>query len=225
LLSLTDYAAMYDILGPVEDLTGKVVVNLSSDTPDRAREAATWIEQRGGRFLTGGVLASAELVGAEPAKVFYSGPAELLEAHEQTLRLIGKPHHVGTDPGLAQLYYLAHIDLFLVTLAAYLHATALVGSAGVSAQEFLPWAVANLETNPLVLPAAAAQIDSGEHPGQLGTARMMGASADHLLEASRAAGIDAELPGAIKAHYDRAIASGLGEGSWTGLIDVIRNAR
>ncbi|WP_281288785.1 NAD(P)-dependent oxidoreductase [Saccharopolyspora hirsuta] len=225
LLSLTDYAAMYEILGPVPDLTGKVVVNLSSDTPDASREAAAWIDQRGGKFLTGGVLASAELVGAEPAKVFYSGPAELLGAHEQTLRLIGEPHHVGADHGLAQLYYLAHIDLFLVGLAAYLHATALVGSAGVSAQEFLPWAVDNLTTNPQVLPAAAAQIDSGEHPGDLGTTRMMAASAEHLLQASRAVGIDTELPKAIKAHYDRAIAAGRGGDSWTGLIDVIRDPR
>ncbi|MEV0083473.1 NAD(P)-binding domain-containing protein [Saccharopolyspora sp. NPDC050642] len=222
ILSLTDYQAMYDILGPVEDLGSKVIVNLSSDTPDKSREAVQWVRQRGGAFLTGGVLASAEIVGTEAAKVFYSGPAELLEAHEQTLRLIGKPHHVGEDPGLAQLFYLAHIDLFLVSLAAYLHATALVGSAGVSAQDFLPWAVENLNTNSFLLPSAAEQIDRGEHPGDLGTARMMGASADHLLAASEAVGIDLELPRAIKAHYDRAIAAGKGGDSWTRLIDGIR---
>src|ERR1700754_2892791 len=45
LLSLTDYRAMYDILGPVaanSALAGKVLVNLSSDTPDESRKAAAW---------------------------------------------------------------------------------------------------------------------------------------------------------------------------------------
>ena len=63
-LSLTDYQAMDDILGPVGDtggdrLAGKVLVNLSSDTPDRTRAAATWAAERGARLLTGGVMVPA----------------------------------------------------------------------------------------------------------------------------------------------------------------------
>jgi 3-hydroxyisobutyrate dehydrogenase-like beta-hydroxyacid dehydrogenase len=50
-LSLTDYQAMYDILDPptglAVNLTGKVVVNLSSDTPQRTRDAAVWARDRG----------------------------------------------------------------------------------------------------------------------------------------------------------------------------------
>ncbi len=57
-LSLTDYAAMYDVLGPAADhLPGKTIVNLSSDTPDETRAAAKWVRARGGRFVAGGVMA------------------------------------------------------------------------------------------------------------------------------------------------------------------------
>ncbi|MGP4015720.1 NAD(P)-dependent oxidoreductase [Saccharopolyspora sp. 5N708] len=224
-LSLTDYQAMYDILGPVEDLSGRVIVNLSSDTPKKTREAARWAAQRGAEFLTGGVMVPAPLVGGESAYVFYSGPQDAFEAHEKTLRLIGKPNYVGADPGLAQLYYQAQLDIFLTSLSAFLHATALVGAAGVTAQEFVPWAVDNFNMISYYLPTAAAQIDGGDHPGDLSTATMMGATADHILAASQAAGIDVELPRAIKAHYDRAIAAGRGGDNWTRLIDGIRKPR
>lgn len=225
ILSLTDYQAMYDILGPVEDLGGKVVVNLSSDTPDRSREAAEWAEQRGARFLTGGVMVPAPVVGTDASYVYYSGPQDVFDAHEKTLQLIGKPHHMGADPGLAQLFYQANLDVFLTALSAFMHGAALVGSAGVPAKEFAPWAVQVLQLAAHFLPQAAEQIDDDDHPGHLSTAKMMGATADHVLAASEAAGIDLDLPRAVKAHYDRAIAAGGGGDNWTRLFDGIRKPR
>ena len=77
ILSLTDYQAMYDILGPAtEALAGRTLVNLSSDSPDRTREGAVWAEKHGARFLTGGVMTPAPMVGTEAAYVYYSGPTE-----------------------------------------------------------------------------------------------------------------------------------------------------
>ncbi|RKT86763.1 3-hydroxyisobutyrate dehydrogenase [Saccharopolyspora antimicrobica] len=222
-LSLTDYAAMYDILGRVEDLTGKVVVNLSSDSPEVTREAAKWAEQRGARFLTGGVMVPAPMIGTEASYVYYSGPKDLFDAHEKTLGIIGKAHHMGTDPGLAQLFYQANLDVFLTALSAFLHGSALLGSAGVPAKDFAPWAAQVLQLVIHFLPQAAEQVDSDNHPGDLSTVTMMGATADHVLAASEEAGVDLDLPRAIKAHYDRAIAAGKGGDNWTRLIDGIRN--
>ncbi|MER7082095.1 NAD(P)-dependent oxidoreductase [Saccharopolyspora kobensis] len=222
-LSLTDYAAMYDVLGRVEDLTGKVVVNLSSDSPEVTREAAKWAEQRGARFLTGGVMVPAPMIGTEASYVYYSGSKDLFDAHEKTLGVIGKPHHMGTDPGLAQLFYQANLDVFLTALSAFLHGSALLGSAGVPAKDFAPWAAQVLQLVIQFLPRSAEQVDADEHPGDLSTVTMMGATADHVLAASEEAGIDLELPRAIKSHYDRTIAAGKGGDNWTRLIDGIRN--
>ncbi|MDA3627964.1 NAD(P)-binding domain-containing protein [Saccharopolyspora sp. WRP15-2] len=223
LLSLTDYAAMYDILGPVEDLGGKVVVNLSSDSPVVTREAAKWVEQRGARFLTGGVMVPAPMVGTEASYVYCSGPKDVFDAHEKTLGIIGKPHHMGADPGLAQLFYQANLDVFLTSLSAFLHGAALLGSAGVPAKDFAPWAAEVFQLVVHFLPESAEQVDNDDHPGHLSTATMMGATADHIVAASGEAGIDLDLPRAIKAHYDRAIAAGKGGDNWTRLIDGIRN--
>lgn len=75
ILSLTDYRAMYDILGPVAGLlAGKVLVNLSSDTPDGSREAAAWAAGHGADFVSGGVMVPPPAVGNPGAYVFCSGP-------------------------------------------------------------------------------------------------------------------------------------------------------
>ena len=233
ILSLTDYAAAYDILEPALDgsggdgvLAGKVIVNLSSDTPDAAREASAWAEGHGARFLTGGVMVPAPAVGTAAAYVYYSGPREVLEAHEPTLRLIGEPRYLGTDPGLAQVFYQAHLDVFLTALSALLHATALIRAAGAPAAGFLPDALTALAEIPAMIgdgAELARRIEAGEHPGDLSTATMMGATADHILRTSERAGVELELPRAVKSHYDRAIAAGHGGDDWTSLYEVIKS--
>jgi 3-hydroxyisobutyrate dehydrogenase-like beta-hydroxyacid dehydrogenase len=230
ILSLTDYTAMYDILGPTIDtapdaLTGKTLVNLSSDTPDATRRASAWAIRHGARFVTGGVMVPAPLVGTDEAYVYYSGVRADVAEHEPVLRLLGAPKYVGEDPGLAQLYYQAQLTVFLTALSGLLQATALVGSAGVTAAEFVPEALATLADIGAASGGGdetARQIDSGVHPGDLATVVMMGATADHIVGASDAAGIDLTLPQAVKRHYDRAIAAGHGLDNWTSLFEVIK---
>ncbi|QNL51019.1 NAD(P)-dependent oxidoreductase [Olivibacter sp. SDN3] len=226
LLSLTDYAAMYDILDATDVLLAdKVIVNLSSDTPQKTRAASVWLAERGASLIVGGIMVPADLVGKAGAYVFYSGLKSVFELHEGSLQLIGKPDYVGEDPGLAQLFYQAQLDIFLTSLSAYLHATALVGSAGISAKAFLPYAIEMFENLPAIggLTEAADHIDMGVYPGDMANIIMMGATADHIVGASRSAGLNAGLPGAVKALYDRTIATGHGRDGWPSLIEAIKN--
>ncbi|GAA3985966.1 NAD(P)-binding domain-containing protein [Allokutzneria multivorans] len=223
ILSLTDYQAMYDILGTATDaLSGKVVINLSSDTPAKTREAATWLAGHGAELVTGGVMVPSVLVGEEGAYVFYSGSRTTFDRVQPMLKVIGRPDYVGEDPALAQLYYQAQLDIFLTSLSGFLHATALLNSAGVSAASFQPYAEDNFASMSMYLGDAVKQIDSGEHPGDQASVVMMGATADHIVGASEEAGIETGLPRAVKAHYDRAIESGHGADSWTSLIERIK---
>jgi 3-hydroxyisobutyrate dehydrogenase-like beta-hydroxyacid dehydrogenase len=226
-LSLTDYQAMYDILGRAEDsLAGRVVANLSSDSPQKTRDAAAWLAERGAQLLAGGVMVPAPMVGEDGAYVFYSGPREVFDAHESTLRVIGRPDYRGADPALAQLFYQALLAVFLSTLAGELQAAALVGSAGVPAKELMPYVKDNIGLAAMFADETARHVDERSYPGDLSTVTMMGATADHIVAASTAAGLDTALPDAVKSLYDRAIAAGHGNDNWTSLYEVItRSAR
>ncbi|GAA4474915.1 imine reductase family protein [Phytohabitans houttuyneae] len=203
-------------------------MNLSSDTPDASREAAEWAAKHGAAFVTGGVMVPAPTVGGRGAYVFYSGPRDVFALHEPALKVIGEPKYLGGDPGLAQLFYQAHLDVFLTALSSLLHATALVTAAGVPAAEFLPGALETLTGIPTMIGDGlqlARELEAGEHPGDLSTALMMGATADHILRTSTQTGVDIELPTAVKSHYDRTIAAGHGTKNWTALYEVIKAGR
>ena len=220
-LSLTDYAAMYDVLDGA-DLAGRVVVNLSSDTPDKTLKAAAWLAERGAELLVGGIMAPAPLVGDPSAYVFYSGPREVFDRHRDTLAVIGRPDYMGAEHPLAQLLYQAQLDVFLTSLAGMLHGIALVKSAGISAERYAPYLVDVASSLSMYVEETVRDVDSGEHPGDLANVTMMGATAAHVVGATEAAGLDTALPGAVQSLYDRAIAAGHGRDSWTALINVIR---
>ncbi|MBT1184576.1 NAD(P)-dependent oxidoreductase [Streptomyces sp. CJ_13] len=230
ILSLTDYRAMYDVLGGATgSLAGRTLVNLSSDTPDRTREAAAWAAGHGAAFLTGGVMVPAPMVGTEAAHVYYSGRGEAMERHLTALALLGTPRYLGEDPGLAQMMYQAQLTVFLTTLSALMHATAMLGTAGMKAGEALPELLSSADAIGAILRAGeqhpGTALDAGEHPGDLSTVTMMGATADHIVETSTALGLDLALPQAVRGHYRRAIEDGHGGDNWTRIIDGIRGPR
>lgn len=228
ILSLTDYPAMYDVLDGAS-LAGRTLVNLSSDTPDRTREAATWAAGHGAAFLTGGIMVPAPMVGTEAAFVYYSGRNEVMKNHLATLTLLGTPKYLGEDPGLAQMMYQAQLAVFLTTLSGLMHATAMLGTAGMKAQEVLPELLASADSIGDIwrageeIPGTA--LDAGEYPGDLSTVIMMGATSDHIVETSTSLGLDLALPLAVQSHYRRAIEAGHGTDNWTRIIDSIRPDR
>ncbi|MDR7311311.1 3-hydroxyisobutyrate dehydrogenase-like beta-hydroxyacid dehydrogenase [Nocardioides luteus] len=226
ILSLTDYQAMYDVLGSAAgELAGRTLVNLSSESPAGTRQGAEWAASHGAGFLTGGMMVPAPMVGTPDAYVYVSGPADLLARHEDALARIGSVRYLGEDPGLAQLMYQANLDVFLTSLSALLHGVALLETGGIKPTAALPELMQTLAGIPPMLAAGedlAAQLEAGEHPGHLSTVTMMGATADHLVAASEAAGIDADLPRAVQAHYAWARSRGHGAENWSRIIDAIR---
>lgn len=225
ILSLTDYDAMYAILEPAgESLAGRVIVNLSSDTPGRAREAAAWFAGRGAEYLTGGVMVPPSGIGDPEASTYYSGPKEVFEAHRPTLEVLTGTDYRGVDPGLAPLYYQIDVDLFWTSLVGWLHAVTLARANGITAAEFLPSAARSLAGMPRFLEFYTPRVDAGEHPGDVDRVAMGVASVEHVLHTAEESGVDTALPAAVLELFRRAAAAGHADDSLTSLVDVMRKA-
>lgn len=64
-ISLTDYAAVYDVLeAAAPALQDRALLNLTSATPEEARAGARWAAGRGAVQLTGGVNSLPSGIGA-----------------------------------------------------------------------------------------------------------------------------------------------------------------
>ncbi|MEU4465529.1 NAD(P)-binding domain-containing protein [Streptomyces sp. NPDC024017] len=220
-LSLTDYASMYTVLEPAAPaLKGRVLVNLSSDTPDRAREGAVWAAGHGARHLTGGVQTPPSGIGSPEFDTFYSGPRDLFEEYEDVLKVLTGTDYRGEDPGLAALYYQLQMDLFWTTLTAWLHMLALADANGIKPSEIMPYAAGTLGGMGQFLDFYTPRIEEGRHAGDVERISMAVASMDHVVHTTRDSGVDPALPAAVLESFRRAAAEGYEEDSLTRLFEV-----
>ncbi|WP_372411389.1 NAD(P)-dependent oxidoreductase [Streptomyces luteireticuli] len=223
-LSMTDYDAVRAVLEQAPHaLRGRVVANLSSDTPEKAREAAKWVAGHGGTHLTGGVQCPPSGIGDPDSATFYSGSEEAFERHRAALEVLTGTDFRGEDPGLAALYYQIMMDIFWTGVVSYVHALAVADKHGISAAEFLPYAQSTAASLPNFYAFYAPRIDAGEHPGDVDRLAMGVASVEHIVHTTRDSGIDSTLPGAVLDLFRRAVEDGHAEDSFTSVTDVFRN--
>lgn len=221
-ISQVDYPAMFDSLADA-DLDGKVLVNLSSDSPERLREATKWVAERGGTLVTGGIMVPPPGIGKPGAYTFYAGPEEPVAAHRSTLEVLGRVDHVGSDPGLAMLYYQAMLNIFWTTLISYFYSTALIGNA----EALRPYVATLLndltDDGPMgFLRIVTTAIDAGEHPGAQNNLHMQAVGAEHVVQAFTEAGLDTAVPAAMAALFARADEAGHGTDGLSALVEMIR---
>jgi 3-hydroxyisobutyrate dehydrogenase-like beta-hydroxyacid dehydrogenase len=212
---------MYAVLEPATPaLSGRVLVNLSSDTPERAREGAAWAAKHGARHLTGGVQTPPSGIGSAEYDTFYSGPREIFDACEETLKVLTGTDYRGEDPGLAALYYQLQMDLFWTSLTAWLHTLAVADANGISASQFAPYAARTLGGMDQFLDFYTPRIEAGRHTGDVERISMAVASMDHVVRTTRDSGVDPALPAAVREAFRRGAAEGYEEDSLTRLFEV-----
>lgn len=166
---LFDHASVHETLDPVVDeLSGRTLVNVTTTTPNEARELAAWAAEHGVAYLDGAILAVPEMIGASEAAILYSGSAEVFEAQRDLLDLWGNSTYYGTDAGMASLYDLAILSGMYVMFAGFVHGAAMVGSVGVPATEFAAKSMPFLAAIVPHLKGLADVIDGGDYgvPGQ-----------------------------------------------------------
>ncbi|MFI0712514.1 NAD(P)-dependent oxidoreductase [Streptomyces inhibens] len=225
LACVLDYGALHTVLDPVADsLAGKVLVNLTSGSPEQAHEATAWARSHGADYLDGAIMTTPPGVGNPEMMFLYSGAQAVFEAHRPTLEALGDPLHLGTDPGLASLYDAALLGLMWSTMTGWLHGTALVGAEKTQATTFTPVAIRWLTAVAGFLTTYAPQVDAGHYPGDDATIDVQIAAIDHLIHAASARGIDNALPELLKTTMERAGAAGHGPDSYASVIEVLKGS-
>ncbi|MCX5376929.1 NAD(P)-dependent oxidoreductase [Streptomyces sp. NBC_00091] len=211
---VVDYDAADAILRPgavTGALKGRTLVNLSADTPARARESAAWAAGHGIDYLDGAIMTPAPTIGTPDAVFLHSGPQDLYHRHRPVLDALGGTHtHLGEDPGRAAAYDIALLDIFWTAMAGYAHALALAKAEGVTARELAPFAQGIGAILPPLFEEFAEDVDSGGFSGAINPLTSAASSMAHIIHTSEAHGIDAGVMRATEGLARRAI--GLGHG-------------
>ncbi|CAM3079313.1 NAD(P)-dependent oxidoreductase [Tsukamurella hominis] len=221
---LLDQTASRAVLGPLAaDLRGRVLADLSSDVPQRAREAAAWAKEEGLDYLDGTIVVNVPMVGADDALVLYAGPRSAFERHERTLRALGgATTHLGEDHALPAAYDVAVLDYFWTSMSGLVHAFALGRAEGIAAVDLVPYLLGNGGLLTSLVPAMAADIDAGAYPGEADNLVMDAAGVEHVLHAAAAHGLDVAVLRGVDAVARRAIDLGHGAAGWSATVEAVR---
>lgn len=213
----------YDTQQPVlEAASPKVLVNLTSGTPTDARSTALWASSAGIDYVDGVIMAVPQGIGTPAARILYGGSSTAFAAQRDVLSVLGEPVFLGEDAGLAALYDLALLGIMWSTMAGYLHALALVGTEGVAPSTFTPMALSWLSAVGGFLPGIGSQVASGDYSTDVSALDINATGLGLLVETSRAQGISASVPEALRELFDRAVASGHGAHAIASVIEEIR---
>jgi 3-hydroxyisobutyrate dehydrogenase-like beta-hydroxyacid dehydrogenase len=218
-----DHDASRELLAPAAAaMSGRTLADLTSGTPEHARESAAWASEHGADFLAGAIMAVPQGIGRPGATILYDGPDAVFDAHRPTLDVLGRSVHVGVRPGLAGLHDLALLGIMWSAFGGYLHALALMGTAGVRAADFTPMATQWLEVVTGFLPEIGGQVDAADYATDVSSLDINAAGLELLAEASRRQGVGDAVPEPLRALFARAVAEGRGDESVAALVEVIR---
>ncbi|MFE5483124.1 NAD(P)-dependent oxidoreductase [Streptomyces sp. NPDC056527] len=196
----------------VDALKGRTVVNLTADTPDRARDTAAWAAEHGVRYLDGAIMTPTPTIGTPAAVFIHSGPKDLYLEHRSVLEALGGTHtHLGEEIGRAAAYDIALLDIFWTAIAGYAHALAVAQAEGITARELAPFAKGIGDILPPIFEEFAEDVDNGSFSGEGNPLTSAVSSMAHIVHTSEAHGIDAGVMRAAEGMARRAI--GLGHGA------------
>ncbi|MCX4521492.1 NAD(P)-dependent oxidoreductase [Streptomyces anulatus] len=223
IISLTDYVAVNAVLEPATHaLGGRVLLNLTSATPEEARAGARWAAGYGAVQLTGGVNSPPSGIGQPESSTFYSGPREVFDRHRAVLEaLTGRAEHHGEDPGRAALLYQLGVGMFWTAMLGYWQAVALARANGLTAADFLPHADDTANSLPQFFAFYADRIDAGVHVGDVDRLAMGMASVEHVLQTNADSGVDTALPAAVVDLFRRGVEAGHGADSFSSLVELL----
>ncbi|MFF4991686.1 NAD(P)-dependent oxidoreductase [Streptosporangium saharense] len=223
LVCVIDDDAVHAIVEPAAGaLRGRTLVNLTADTPERARGAAAWAEENGVRYLDGAIMTPTETIGGPEAVVLYSGREDAYLEHRATLEALGAGGvYLGEEPGRAASYDVALLDLFWTSMSGLVHAFALASAEGVPARDLAPFARGIGSLLPVVIDDFARNVDRGDHAADTSALVSALAGMDHIAHASRARGLDTGVIDAARAVARRAVEAGHGADSFSRLTETI----
>ncbi|MFD8940341.1 NAD(P)-dependent oxidoreductase [Streptomyces sp. NPDC059578] len=222
---VSDYDAVHALLDPVgPSLAGRTLVNLTTSSSARAREAAEWAAGIGSTYLDGAILALPQAIGTADAVLLYSGPQTAFDEHRSTLAALSETGtvYLDEDHGLSALYDMSVLSIMWSVLNGFLQGAALLGAANVKATTFAPLASTAINVTSAYVAAYAQQIDEGGYPADDATLAVHLGGMEHLLQETEALGVSTELPNLFLKLAARAAADGRADDSYAAMIEQFR---
>lgn len=222
-VNVVDHDAVDSVIAAARAaVAGRVVVGLSSDTPERAVRTSALVADVGGRYLDGAIMTPTDVMGTADARVLFAGPQQVFDSYHALFGDLGQATWLGEDIKRAAAFDMALLDMFWTATGGFLHAVETARAQGITPTELLPHTLGIVAILPPILHELAERIESDRHGDSSAPVSSVAASLTHLIANSAAAGIDAGALAAMKRYADSAVADGHGTDEVSRLAATMR---
>ncbi|MET8796492.1 NAD(P)-binding domain-containing protein [Nocardia sp. NPDC004568] len=207
-------------------LRGRVLVNLTSSTPEQSRRRAEWAGRHGAEYVDGAVMAVPQGLGTPDALLLYSGSESGYRTAEPVLRaLTEQGTYLGADHGRAAAFDAALVSVFWLSLFGVSLGIALAEAEGVKGSELVRFTPAVVGLLPDMAAHTAAQVEAGHYPGHDTSISSAYTAFATLREVVARHGIDTGVLDATGEVFRRALAAGHGADGLARLVPTLAGSR
>lgn len=113
-------------------LANKTLIQLSTGTPVRAEEAASWATRVNANYLDGEIMAFPNAIGSQNCPILYAGEAEVFESCKAVTSALGEPAQwIDTHTGAAAALGNAGLSVYFGFLFGVLNGAAICKAHGI----------------------------------------------------------------------------------------------
>lgn len=207
---LFDHESVHETLDPVAgSLRGRTLLNLTTTTPNEARQLAGWADEHGIDYLDGAIMAVPAMIGGPGSAIFTSGSAGANAAYADLIGVWGAVEYFGEDAGVASLYDMAMLSGMDLMFGGFLHGAAMVATAGFSAEEFAARQAPFLAAMTAELAEFGRIVDARDYAGP-GQQSLEFSDPTKLVQTAADAGVDTVLVDPMRQLVRRQIDAGHG---------------
>ncbi|MEU1523791.1 NAD(P)-binding domain-containing protein [Nocardia rhamnosiphila] len=207
-------------------LRGRVLVNLTSSTPEQSRKRAEWAGRHAAEYVDGAVMAVPQGIGTPDALLLYSGSESGYRAAEPALSALAeKGTYLGADHGRAAAFDASLVSVFWLSFFGVSLGIALAEAEGIKGSELVPFTPAVVSLLPDMAAQTAAQVEAGHYPGDDTSISSAYTAFTTLREVIARHGIDTGVLDATGEVFRRALAAGHGAEGLARLVPVLAGDR
>lgn len=225
---VSDYATAQQLLqepGVVSALSGKILLQLGTGTPQEARQMESWANQHNISYLDGAIMSYPSGIGAPECTIFYSGSEQVFERLKPVLMALGgNTLFVGKAIGHASALDMAGLAFVLSTMFGFLEGYIVCKEEGLPPEAFMESVKSMLPTIEGMLGGISTRIQGEEYTGNEATIEAWSVGPRELMAWCKEHGMGHGIAGAQHHLFEQAMKAGRAQDDFAYFYEIMRKA-
>lgn len=207
-------------------LSGRLLIELSTGTPEDARKGASWAAAQGVAYLDGAILATPSQVGRADTPIFISGSGAAYARGTAVMQtLAGGLQYMGEAPGAAAAWDLGFLSYLFMGALGLIHAARIFETEGIPVD-----GLGNMiaQVSPVIgemIKGMAEAIHHNDFEQPESSLLICALTMDLLIRQAAENGINDEMPRFFRGLYRKGLEAGYGGEKFAAMVKVLRGTR